>query len=74
MKDSLILEGKIYISARRAANNKLCSGLHWSALRQVKLECKWSEDLWFVTEESLFAHRSNALESTQEKSLKIIKN
>lgn len=75
MKDSLILEGKIYISARRAAKiinyaqdyvGQLC--------RTGKLECKMVGRSWFVTEESLLAHRENALESTQERVLKIIKN
>jgi hypothetical protein len=75
MKDSVILEGKIYISAKRAAKiinyaqdyiGQLC--------RSGKLDCKMIGRSWFVTEESLLAHRENAIDATQERVLKVIKN
>jgi hypothetical protein len=75
MKDSIILEGKIYISAKRAAKiinyaqdyiGQLC--------RANKLECKMIGRAWFVTEESLIAHRENSIDSTEERALKIIKD
>jgi hypothetical protein len=75
MKDSVILEGKIYISAKRAAKiinyaqdyiGQLC--------RSGKLDCKMIGRSWFVTEESLLAHRADAIDATQERVLKVIKN
>src|SRR3990167_8079449 len=63
MKDNLILEGKNYISARRAARiinyaqdyiGQLC--------RSNKLDCKMVGRSWFVTEESLLAHRTSAID------------
>jgi Holliday junction resolvase len=75
MKDSVILEGKIYISAKRAAKiinyaqdyiGQLC--------RSGKLDCKMIGRSWFVTEESLLAHRESAIDATQERVLKVIKN
>lgn len=75
MKDSIILQGKIYISAKRAAKiinyaqdyiGQLC--------RANKLECKMIGRAWFVTEESLIAHRENSIDSTEERALKIIKD
>ncbi len=75
MKDSVILEGKIYISAKRAAKiinyaqdyiGQLC--------RSGKLDCKMIGRSWFVTEESLLAHRENAIDNTEERVLKAIKN
>ncbi len=74
MKDSLILEGKTYISARRAAKiinyaqdyvGQLC--------RSGKLDCKMVGRSWFVTEESLLAHRESAIDSTLDKGSKIAK-
>lgn len=59
MKDNLILEGKNYISAKRAARiinyaqdyvGQLC--------RSGKLDCRMVGRSWFVTEESLLAHRA----------------
>ena len=73
MKDSLILEGKIYISARRAAKiinyaqdyiGQLC--------RQGKLDSRMVGRSWFVTEESLLAHREAAIDATTERVAKII--
>ena len=73
MKDSLILEGKTYISANRASKlinyaqdyiGQLC--------RAGKLECKMVGRSWFVTEESLHVHREIAIESTEERVAKII--
>lgn len=75
MKDSLILEGKVYISARRAAKiinyaqdyiGQLC--------RANKLDCKMVGRSWFVTEESLLAHRESAIDSMHEKVSKSVKN
>lgn len=66
MKDSIILEGKIYISARRAAKiinyaqdyiGQLC--------RAGKLDSKMVGRSWFVTEESLIAHRESAIDATE---------
>src|SRR3989344_6201953 len=74
MKDNLILEGKNYISARRAARiinyaqdyiGQLC--------RSNKLDCKMVGRSWFVTEESLVAHRASAIDSTDERSSKMLK-
>ncbi len=74
MKDTLILEGKNYISARRAAKiinyaqdyiGQLC--------RSEKLDCKMVGRSWFVTEESLLNHRENAIDATQERITKISK-
>src|SRR3989344_5877927 len=65
MKDTLILEGKNYISARRAAKiinyaqdyiGQLC--------RAGKLDCRMVGRSWFVTEESLLAHREAAVDAT----------
>lgn len=73
MKDSIILEGKIYISARRAAKiinyaqdyiGQLC--------RAGKLDSKMVGRSWFVTEESLLAHRESAVDATQERISKIV--
>lgn len=75
MKDIIILEGKNYISARRAAKiinyaqdyiGQLC--------RSGKLDCKMIGRSWFVTEESLLAHRESAVDSTEERVAKIAKN
>jgi hypothetical protein len=74
MKDSLILEGKIYISAKRAAKiinyaqdyiGQLC--------RSGKLDSKMIGRSWYVTEESLLAHREQAVDATQERVLKVTK-
>jgi hypothetical protein len=73
MKDSIILEGKIYISASRAAKiinytqdyiGQLC--------RSGKLDCKMIGRSWFVTESSLLEHRESTIDSTEEKISKII--
>lgn len=75
MKDSIILEGKIYISARRAAKiinyaqdyvGQLC--------RLGKLECKMIGRSWFVTEESLIAHRQHAIEQADDRNGKSSKD
>lgn len=75
MKDSLILEGKIYISAKRAAKiinyaqdyiGQLC--------RSGKLDCKMIGRSWYVTEESLLSHREQAVDATQERVLKVVKS
>ena len=67
MKDNLILEGKNYISAKRAAKiinyaqdyiGQLC--------RSEKLDCRMVGRSWFVTEESLLAHRQSAVDSVIE--------
>ncbi len=73
MKDSLILEGKIYISARRASRIMNYAQDYIGQLcRTGKLECKMIGRSWFVTEESLLSHRESAIESTEERVLKII--
>lgn len=74
MKDSIILQGKTYISARRAALlinyaqdyvGQLC--------RAGKLDCTMVGRSWFVTEESLLAHRENAIDSSSDRASKIAK-
>ena len=73
MKESLILEGKNYISAKRAAKvinyaqdyiGQLC--------RRGKLDCRMIGRSWYVTEESLLAHRESAVDATQERVSKIV--
>ena len=73
MKDTLILEGKNYISARRAAKiinyaqdyiGQLC--------RSGKLDCRMVGRSWFVTEESLLTHRQSAVDSISQKMVKNI--
>ena len=68
MKDTLILEGKTYISARRASKvisyaqdyiGQLC--------RAGKLDCRMVGRSWFVTEASLIAHRDATLDVNLEK-------
>lgn len=73
MKDNLILEGKNYISARRAALiinyaqdyvGQLC--------RAGKLDCRMVGRSWFVTEESLLAHRAAAIEPKSTEIMKVV--
>lgn len=72
MKDTVILEGKTYISAKRAAKiinyaqdyiGQLCRG--------GKLDCKMIGRSWFVTEESLLAHRENTIDGVETKINKV---
>ena len=75
MNKSLYIKGRKYISARRAADITGYAGDYIGQLcRAGKLDCKMVGRSWFVTEESLLAHRENAVDSTQERILKIIKN
>jgi hypothetical protein len=75
MKDSIILQGKTYISARRAAKiinyaqdyvGQLC--------RAGKLDCTMIGRSWFVTEESLLSHRENAVDGVADKVPKVSKD
>ena len=67
MKDIIILEGKNYISARRASKlmnyaqdyvGQLCRG--------GKVDARMIGRSWFVTEESLKAHRESTIDNTPE--------
>ncbi len=58
MKDTLILEHKVYISARRAVSISGYTGDYVGQLcREGKLDCKRVGKSWFVTEESLLNYR-----------------
>lgn len=60
MKNVLILEGKRYISAGRAAIfSGYTSDYIGQLCRSEKLECKMIGRSWFVTAESLIKHRSS---------------
>lgn|GEM_PF-1686353 len=75
MKDSLILEGKTYISARRASKIMSYAQDYIGQLcRAGKLDCKMVGRSWFVTEESLIAHRESILDTPEEKITKVVKN
>ncbi len=74
MKDTLILEGKNYISARRAAKLINYSQDYIGQLcRANKLDCRMVGRSWFVTEESLISHRASAVDATDERSSKMLK-
>ncbi len=63
MKDTLILEGKTYISARRAAKvMKYAQDYIGQLCRSNKLDCRMVGRSWFVTEESLISHRQGTLD------------
>ncbi len=58
MKDTLILQDKKYISARRASQvYSYASDYVGQLCRAGKLDCKMVGRSWFVTEESLINHR-----------------
>src|ERR1035437_1997522 len=61
---SVILNGKNYISSRRAA--KLCTyttDYVGQLCRSGKLDCTRVGRVWYVTEESVLKHKQNADES-----------
>lgn len=59
MKDSFIIEGKKYISSRRAsAISGYASDYIGQLCRANKLDCKMIGRSWFVTEESLHLHKA----------------
>ena len=63
MKDTLILEGKTYISARRASKiMKYAQDYIGQLCRSNKLDCRMVGRSWFVTEESLINHRQGTLD------------
>lgn len=71
MKDSIILQGKTYISARRAAKKiNYAQDYVGQLCRAGKLDCTMIGRSWFVTEESLFAHRENAIDTPEQKESK----
>ncbi len=73
MKDTLIFEGKNYISANRAAKTMSYAQDYIGQLcRSGKLDCRMVGRSWFVTEGSLLAHRANAIDSTAERVAKIV--
>lgn len=58
MKDTLILEHKIFISAKRAVQiSGYTSDYVGQLCREGKLECKMVGKSWFLTEESLLNYR-----------------
>ena len=58
MKDSVLLEGKTYISSRRAAEIAGYSTDYVGQLcRAGKVECRVVGRAWFVTEESIIRHQ-----------------
>ncbi len=74
MKDTLILEGKNYISARRAARVMNYAQDYIGQLcRSGKIDCRMVGRSWFVTEESLIAHRESAIDATDERASKMLK-
>jgi hypothetical protein len=59
MKDSFIIEGKKYISSRRASQiSDYASDYIGQLCRANKLDCKMIGRSWFVTEESLHLHKA----------------
>ena len=68
MKDNLILEDKIYISAKRVQELfGYTSDYVGQLCRSGKLECKMIGRSWFVTEKSIIDHRSNVNEILKSK-------
>lgn len=62
MKDSFIIEGKKYISSRRASEISDYSSDYIGQLcRAEKLDCKMVGRAWFITEESLHLHKASIL-------------
>ena len=58
MKDSVLLEGKIYISSRRAAEiSHYTTDYVGQLCRSGKVDCRIVGRAWFVTEESILAHQ-----------------
>lgn len=69
MQDSIILQGKKFISARRAAQISNYSADYIGQLcRAKKIESKIIGRTWYVCEESLFMHRIGILKEKVEKS------
>lgn len=63
MKDIFILEGKKYISSRRASEISDYSSDYIGQLcRAERLECKMIGRAWFVTEDSLNFHKKSVLQ------------
>lgn len=63
MKDSFILEGKKYISSKRASEiSDYTSDYIGQLCRGGKLECKMVGRTWFVTEESLHLHKASVVQ------------
>ncbi|MFA6554520.1 MAG: hypothetical protein WCS89_03350 [Candidatus Paceibacterota bacterium] len=63
MKDSFIIEGKKYISSRRASEiSDYASDYIGQLCRAGKLDCKMVGRAWFITEESLSLHKTNVLQ------------
>jgi hypothetical protein len=59
MKDSFIIEGKKYISSRRASEiSDYASDYVGQLCRAGKLDCKMIGRSWFVSEESLHLHKA----------------
>ena len=58
MKDSVLLEGKIYISSRRAAEiSHYTTDYVGQLCRAGKVDCRVVGRVWFVTEESVLTHQ-----------------
>ena len=73
MKDTLILEHKIYISAKRAVQiSGYTSDYVGQLCRAGKLDCKMVGKFWFLTEESLISYKlSTKQESGVEEAKKV---
>lgn len=64
MKDIFILEGKKYISSRRASEiSDYASDYIGQLCRAEKLDCRMIGRTWFVTEESLRVHKMQVADS-----------
>jgi len=58
VKDSVLLDGKIYISSRRAAEiSHYTTDYVGQLCRSGKVDCRIVGRAWFVTEESVLAHQ-----------------
>lgn len=73
MKESFIIEGKKYISSKRAsAISDYAPDYIGQLCRANKLDCKMIGRSWFVTEESIYLHKANI--SREEASRNRIEN
>ncbi|MDE1975505.1 MAG: hypothetical protein KGI49_03295 [Patescibacteria group bacterium] len=69
MKDSLNIDGKIYISSRRAAEiSKYSNDYVGQLCRAGKVAARMMGRTWFVDQASILAHKKNAEVALQERS------
>lgn len=75
MKDSVIIEGKIYISSRRAAEiHKYSNDYIGQLCRTEKVNAKMIGRTWFVEEKSLNNHKNIVEESFKARSETLARN